>query len=575
MYPTPNRKTLILAKVLIVIIILGIQPIVWADSDAKIKTIALPIAEKVSDFENDELIPVEELEKMTYTELEALREPRKLLISYLIKEGKIRESHKGTIDFLDHLNEVGRIAVKEENLTRRQMFTLLSKLEKRSIASIGREFHDKTTSIPEKKEKRPEPVIEIPTSLRVNAPVSLGKTLVPNLVGGYLQSLGYGDVNLERKNGVTRLIGRRSFGSGFLAVDLENRLPGSTVSPKNKCLILDIGESSDAPGTFGVQGIAVVVHPDNPVTTLSISQVADIFSGKIKTWSELKDGGDGDISVILPGTRPVLTSQFREMVMDPYDEKLLVSESTSGDDHLKQIEENPYAIAFCLPGEMKGKLKSIRIKSASDALPLSPSSINLKTLDYPLLRFISVKAHQSTDTFMKEFISYCQSDAGQNAVNKSTGYIAAGASPLIETPDEDNHRRTLLSNPDVPETYKEAIAKADRKNSPSNFRFIPGTSKFELTDHSQASLDALARYLRSSPDQYKNVILIGFADSYGDAEANRIYSGKRADSIAEKLTEKGITNIVTLGIGEEMPVADNDKEEGRAANRRVEVWLER
>jgi len=39
--------------------------------------------------------------------------------------------------------------------------------------------------------------------------------------------------------------------------------------------------------TICLDGIAMVVHPENPVTSLKLSQVRDIFSGKIKNWKEL------------------------------------------------------------------------------------------------------------------------------------------------------------------------------------------------------------------------------------------------------------------------------------------------
>mgnify|MGYP000867223479 CR=1 FL=1 len=43
-------------------------------------------------------------------------------------------------------------------------------------------------------------------------------------------------------------------------------------------------------------GIAVVVHPDNPVSDLSLDQIRDIFSGKIVNWSEV-GGADAAITV--------------------------------------------------------------------------------------------------------------------------------------------------------------------------------------------------------------------------------------------------------------------------------------
>ena len=65
-------------------------------------------------------------------------------------------------------------------------------------------------------------------------------------------------------------------------------------------------------------------------------------------------------------------------------------------------------------------------------------------------------------------------------------------------------------------------------------------------------------------------------DSRGNANANQILSQRRADSVRDALIAAGVASgrMTSVGLGEDNAVADNETEEGRAKNRRVDVILE-
>lgn len=69
------------------------------------------------------------------------------------------------------------------------------------------------------------------------------------------------------------------------------------------------------------------------------------------------------------------------------------------------------------------------------------------------------------------------------------------------------------------------------------------------------------------------IIIEGHTDSEGDRIVNQILSGRRAMSVMQALMEKGIPydRMQTIGYGETRPIADNNTEEGKAKNRRVEI----
>jgi outer membrane protein OmpA-like peptidoglycan-associated protein len=74
----------------------------------------------------------------------------------------------------------------------------------------------------------------------------------------------------------------------------------------------------------------------------------------------------------------------------------------------------------------------------------------------------------------------------------------------------------------------------------------------------------------------KQIQITGHTDSEGDEKRNRALGLNRANKLRAILIQRGVkaTQITTLSMGETVPIASNDTEEGRAANRRAEVTIE-
>lgn len=72
------------------------------------------------------------------------------------------------------------------------------------------------------------------------------------------------------------------------------------------------------------------------------------------------------------------------------------------------------------------------------------------------------------------------------------------------------------------------------------------------------------------------VLVVGHTDGRGDPEANRVLSLRRAERVRDRLVELARIEperVAVEGRGEEQPLADDASEEGRSANRRVEVYV--
>ena len=100
-----------------------------------------------------------------------------------------------------------------------------------------------------------------------------------------------------------------------------------------------------------------------------------------------------------------------------------------------------------------------------------------------------------------------------------------------------------------------------------------GFDSSELTYASKENIAELAETLQKYEDT--EILIEGHTDNKGSDSYNQDLSEKRAGSVADQLKTLGVaaTRISKVGYGEEMPIADNSTEEGRAQNRRVEVAI--
>ncbi|MFZ9395817.1 MAG: OmpA family protein [Erythrobacter sp.] len=108
-------------------------------------------------------------------------------------------------------------------------------------------------------------------------------------------------------------------------------------------------------------------------------------------------------------------------------------------------------------------------------------------------------------------------------------------------------------------------------NLPDGVTFDVGsaTLKPAFRDTLNGVADSLIKYPNSIVDVY------GHTDSTGSDAFNQSLSERRAQTVANYLTSRGVSQarLRWQGFGETMPVADNTTEEGRARNRRVEIKI--
>jgi outer membrane protein OmpA-like peptidoglycan-associated protein len=97
------------------------------------------------------------------------------------------------------------------------------------------------------------------------------------------------------------------------------------------------------------------------------------------------------------------------------------------------------------------------------------------------------------------------------------------------------------------------------------------TGKSIIRDDSKPVLDQIVQMMKSNPDL--KMVVEGHTDNVGTPASNKTLSEERAKSVVTAIVGQGVSadRLSPAGFGQEKPVADNNTEEGRAKNRRVEL----
>lgn len=158
-----------------------------------------------------------------------------------------------------------------------------------------------------------------------------------------------------------------------------------------------------------------------------------------------------------------------------------------------------------------------------------------------------------------------RSDRTERIVGAGIGAVAGGAiGNYMDRQEAEIRRQTAGTGVSVIRQGDELLL---RMPAAITFDFDSATVKTPF----RATLDEVARTLNAYPATMIDVL--GHTDSVGTVEYNQRLSEQRAQSVARYLQGQGVSGvrIATRGYGEMQPIASNDTEEGRAANRRVEI----
>ena len=446
--------------------------------------------------------------------------------------------------------------------------------------------------------------------LRLHGSNTIGANLAPELVTAFLKDKGYTDIEKVPVAEQEVLIKGKNISSGELEA-VEIKAHGSATAfdetDKNKQVGLlggyaDVGMASTSVkpdviakfeaknlGNLGsraqehviaLDGLAVIVNPNNKLDKLSVDKIRKIFLGEFNDWSQV-GGTAGVIKLYARDKQSGTYDTFKHLVLSGQalecDKQASLKCFEDSKDLAANVASDLNGIGFVGLNYI-GTTKALKVSMGDNVNALPPTRFTIKTEDYPLSRRLFLYQTNQPKPLAAEFIQFALSNAGQKVVN-ATGLVEVAiendnSPPVVAAIDSD--KQAKLDNPNVPQAYKNLIRNADQHDTQLNFRFQSGAA--DLDNRAFRDVGRLSEKLSKPEFANAKLILIGFADPKGDAVKNLELSKQRANQVKNELEAEGLKVQTTTGFGEEPSLLldpREDEPESLAKNRRVEVWLQK
>jgi phosphate transport system substrate-binding protein len=315
-------------------------------------------------------------------------------------------------------------------------------------------------------------------------------------------------------------------------------------------------EAPAAEHVVALDALAVVVNPANTLGALRLDQVRAVFGGTIKDWAAV-GGGGGSIHRYVVRAPSELRERFAALAMAGLYDAANTDGVADVADVAAAVAGDPHGIGVVdLPNV--GPLHALAIGAAGyEAVPPT-NKLAVQVGDYPLSYPLYLyNSDTASDMISQRFLAFATSPDGQKIVARA-GLVSPSMPP-----------ETVAVAPASSERLKRFVAGARRL--PIEFHFLPNSNDLDL--NGEHDLDHLADLLKANQITGDRLILAGFSDNHQGPRASQALAKGRADAVAALLARDGLAPLRAAGFGQESPVADNGSEDGRARNRRVEVYL--
>ncbi|MGI9520171.1 MAG: phosphate ABC transporter substrate-binding/OmpA family protein [Hyphomicrobiaceae bacterium] len=331
---------------------------------------------------------------------------------------------------------------------------------------------------------------------------------------------------------------------------------------------------------LGLDGLLILVSPSNPLISISISDVAKVFSGEITDWSQLGFEG-GKINIYAPDEVSGTWETFQTLVLKPKNLTLVASAKRT-QNHAEQadwVAADPLGIGFVGMAYLRNA-KPLNIE-ATCGLITPPTNFSIKTEEYPFSRRLYLYTPgRPEQTLAGGLLDFALSQEAQSIVSKAD--FIDQAPEMISFADQGSRVAYALNAPEqdfnleLMRAFLTELKEADRLTY--TFRF--NTGAVTLDAKSVQDTKKLVDLMAGKDLKDKAIKLIGFADSGGAFENNLSLSLSRARAVRAALLKAGEgrinpSQVLVRGYGELAPVACNNSLESKAFNRRVEVWVDR
>ncbi len=179
--------------------------------------------------------------------------------------------------------------------------------------------------------------------------------------------------------------------------------------------------------TVAIDALAVLVHPDNPVSQLTIGQLADIFTGRITNWQEV-GGNDAPIILLSRETNSGTHVYFLEEVVrkgekdnkDIFAPQTLLMPSSVG--ITSELSRNPNAIGYDGLGYVTEHEKVIAVAKDKDSPYVLPTVQSGADGSYPIARGLYMYTAGQPDDVIGAYLDWIRGPEGQ-AIVAELGFV--------------------------------------------------------------------------------------------------------------------------------------------------------
>jgi phosphate transport system substrate-binding protein len=200
-------------------------------------------------------------------------------------------------------------------------------------------------------------------------------------------------------------VGVKQVGEGLVGI-------GNTGRPLTEAEIAEYGLVTFP---FAIDGVAVAVHPDNPVKALTVAQIAAIYSGEIADWKDV--GGEaGRIDVYGREDGSGTRETFTEKILGKTPLAPSVNVVSSNGAMKTAVAQDKRGIGYVGIGHLDASIAGVVVDG------MLPSQENAANGKYSIVRNLYMNTKGNPEGLTKAFIDYIYSEEGAGIVSES-GYI--------------------------------------------------------------------------------------------------------------------------------------------------------
>jgi len=171
-------------------------------------------------------------------------------------------------------------------------------------------------------------------------------------------------------------------------------------------------------------GLAVYVHADNPLESLTIGQLRDLYQGRVANWKQV---GGPDRPVILYGRENSsgTYAYFKEHVLEGGDFASAMQPLPGTAAVVNAVSKDANGVGFGGDAYAKG-VRIVPLRGDASAAPVAPTAATIDDGSYPLARGLFFYLRRAPEGDAKAFVDFCLGEAGQKLVTEVGYFPLAG-----------------------------------------------------------------------------------------------------------------------------------------------------